>query len=94
MPPQFLSPVQSSTVDVTLSGAGIRVTLYGSQMGQSVQVPVIPQGDWTIDSGQFVYLGERPDGTPHVLTGNLTLRTGAGLNSRQTQPLSCQQTVL
>ena len=73
-----------STVDVTLSGAGIRVTLYGSQMGQSVQVPVIPQGDWTIDSGQFVYLGERPDGTPHVLTGNLTLRTGAGLELANT----------
>ena len=73
-----------STVDITLSGAGIRVTLFGSQMGQSVQVPVIPQGDWTIDSGQFVYLGERPDGTPHVLTGNLTILTGGGLEVSNT----------
>jgi len=70
---------QGSTVDVSLGGAGVRVTLYGSTMGQSVQVPVIPQGDWTITSGQTVYLGPRPDGSPHVLTGDLTLETGSGL---------------
>ena len=70
---------QGSTVDVSLGGAGVRVILYGGTMGQSVQVPVIPQGDWTITSGQFVYLGARPDGAPHVLSGVLTLETGSGL---------------
>ena len=70
---------QGSIVDVSLGGAGVRVTLYGGSMGQSVQVPVIPQGDWTITSGQVVYLGARPDGSPHVLTGDLTLETGSGL---------------
>ena len=68
-----------SSVDVTLAGAGVRVILYGSQMGQSVQVPVIPQGDWTISTGQFVFLGPRPDGLAHMMTGNLTVSTGAGL---------------
>ena len=70
---------QGSDVDVSLGGAGVRVTLYGSTMGQSVQVPVIPQGDWTITSGQTVYLGARPDGAPHVLSGDLTLETGSGI---------------
>ena len=68
-----------SSVDVTLAGAGVRVILFGSQMGQSVQVPVIPQGDWTISTGQFVFLGPRPDGSPHTMTGDLTLSTGSGL---------------
>ena len=62
-----------SVVDVTLEGAGARVTLFGGQGGQSVQVPVIPQGDWTISSGQDVVLGPRPDGQPHQLTGDLTI---------------------
>ena len=62
-----------SVVDVTLQGAGARVTLFGGQGGQSVQVPVIPQGDWTISSGQDVVLGPRPDGQPHQLTGDLTI---------------------
>lgn len=68
-----------SSVDVTLAGAGVRIILYGSQTGQSVQVPVIPQGDWTISTNQFVFLGPRPDGLPHTMTGDLTVSTGAGL---------------
>ena len=62
-----------SVVDATLEGAGTRVVLYGGQGGQSVQVPVIPQGDWTISSGQDVVLGPRPDGQPHQLSGDLTV---------------------
>ena len=75
---------QGSVVDVSLGGAGVRVTLYGATMGQSVQVPVIPQGDWTITSGQFVYLGARPDGSPHMIDGDLTLETGSGLQLAHT----------
>ncbi len=73
-----------SSVDVTLAGAGVRVILYGSQMGQSVQVPVIPQGDWVISTGQFVFLGPRPDGLPHTMSGDLTISTGAGLELSDT----------
>ncbi|MBH35106.1 MAG: hypothetical protein CMB74_06650 [Euryarchaeota archaeon] len=68
-----------SEVDVTLDGAGTRVTLYGGQTGQSVQVPVIPDGDWTISSGQDVVLGPRPDGQPHQLTGDLTVANNGAL---------------
>ena len=68
-----------SVVDATLQGAGVRVTLYGGQTGQSVQVPVIPQGDWTISSGQDVVLGPRPDGQPHQLSGDLTVANNGAL---------------
>ena len=68
-----------SVVDVTLEGAGTRVTLYGGQTGQSVQVPVIPDGDWTISSGQDVVLGPRPDGQPHQLAGDLTVANNGAL---------------
>ena len=73
-----------STVDVTLDGAGVRVQLYGGQTGQSVQVPVIPQGDWTIASGQEVVLGPRPDGQPHQLSGDLTIGNNAVLTLQGT----------
>lgn len=80
-----------SLVDVTLEGAGVRVVLYGGQTGQSVQVPVIPQGDWTINAGQDVVLGPRPDGQPHQLTGDLTISNNAVLTLQSTT-LSVPQT--
>ena len=73
-----------SVVDVTLEGAGTRVTLYGGQTGQSVQVPVIPDGDWTISSGQDVVLGPRPDGQPHQLSGDLTVANNGALTLMST----------
>ncbi len=69
-----------SEVDATLDGAGVRVVLYGGQGGQSVQVPVIPAGDWTISSGQDVVLGSRPDGQPHQLSGDLTVANNGALS--------------
>ena len=58
-----------SLVDVTLEGAGVRVMLYGGQNGQSVQVPVIPEGDWTISSGKMWF-------SVRVRTANRTNSTG------------------
>ena len=74
-----------SVVDATLDGAGVRTTLYGGQTGQSVQVPVIPQGDWTIASGQAVVLGPRPDGQAHQLSGDLTVANNGVLTLISTQ---------
>lgn len=68
-----------SVAEVTYLGAGVQTTLYGGQNGQSVQVPVIPAGDWTISSGQSVVLGPRPDGQAHLLGGDLTIQTNAQL---------------
>ena len=55
------------------------MVLYGGQTGQSVQVPVIPQGDWTVGSGQDVVLGPRPDGQPHQLSGDLVVSNNGRL---------------
>ena len=68
-----------SVAEVTYLGAGVQTTLYGGQNGQSVQVPVIPAGDWTISSGQSVVLGPRPDGQAHLIGGDLTIQTNAQL---------------
>ena len=68
-----------SVVDATLDGSGVRVILYGGQTGQSVQVPVIPQGDWTVGSGQDIVLGPRPDGQPHQLSGDLVVSNNGRL---------------
>lgn len=69
-----------SLVSVTLDGAGVRVTLTGGQLGQSVQIPVIPAGDWNIPSGQFIVLNPKVDGTSHMLSGDLTISNNAGLS--------------
>ena len=69
-----------SMVSVTLDGAGVKISLTGGQIGQSVQIPVIPSGDWTIPSGQFVVLNPKVDGTAHILTGDLTISNNAGLS--------------
>lgn len=68
-----------SLIDATYQGAGVRVVLTGGYIGQSVQVPIIPTGDWTIPSNKVVILGARPDGASHQLTGSLTISDGAQL---------------
>ncbi len=64
---------QGSIIEAILSGTGVTTTLIGGQSNQVVQIPVIPQGDWTIQAGQYVILGPRPDGQPHLVSGNLTI---------------------
>ncbi|MAJ01992.1 MAG: hypothetical protein CMA10_06285 [Euryarchaeota archaeon] len=73
-----------AVVDATYQGAGVRVVLTGGYMGQSVQVPVIPTGDWTIPSNKVVILGARPDGAPHQLTGSLTISDNSQLTLANT----------
>lgn len=74
----------SSTVDVTYLGTGLRVSLTGGQLGQSVQIPVIPSGTWVLQAGQNVLLGPRPDGQPHQLTGDLVVSENAHLVLKST----------
>jgi len=73
-----------SLIDATYQGAGVRVVLTGGYIGQSVQVPIIPAGDWTIPSSKVVILGPRPDGASHQLTGSLTISDGAQLTLMNT----------
>ena len=64
---------QGSIIEAIYSSTGVTQTLIGGLSNQVVQIPVIPQGDWTINSGQSVILGPRPDGLPHSILGNLEL---------------------
>jgi len=65
---------QGSIIEAIFSGTGVTQTLTGGQTNQVVQIPVIPQGDWTITTGQSVILGPRPDGQPHIISGNLIMQ--------------------
>ena len=68
-----------SMVDVLYQGAGVRAELVGNQAGQSVQIITVPQGDWNLPSSSTVVLGAKPDGTPHMLNGNLNFATNSQL---------------
>ena len=68
-----------SMVDVLYQGAGIRAELIGNQAGQSVQIITVPQGDWNLPSSSTIVLGAKPDGSPHVLNGNLNFATDSQL---------------
>lgn len=66
-------PLNSAGTEATITvlGAGLVATLYGGVSSQVIQVPVIPNGDWTIGQGQSITLGPTPDGQPHFVLGNL-----------------------
>ena len=64
---------EGTEVMITVLGAGLVATLYGGVSGQVIQVPVIPNGDWTIGQGQSITLGPTPNGQPHIVPGNLSL---------------------
>ena len=65
---------------VAISGsAGAQATLIGGVSNQELALPNIPEGDWTITSGNHVVLGPSMDGEGHLLSGNLTIETGASL---------------
>ena len=70
---------QGSIVEAIFSGTGVTQMLNGGQTSQVVQIPVIPQGDWTIAAGQSVILGPRPDGQPHHISGNLVMQGDSSL---------------
>lgn len=70
----------SGTLVVARSGGiGAQRSLQGGMTGGIIPVPVLPEGDWSIPADLAVVLGPKEDGTPHLLTGNLTLNTGAEL---------------
>lgn len=72
-----------SEVIASSGGAGAVVTLMGGVAGQSVQLPIIPAGDWVIASVDVI-LGATTDGSAHVLSGNLTITSGASLTLSDT----------
>ena len=70
-----------STVIATYGGIGVQSDLTGSSGAtHTIQVPIMPQGDWTITSGIDVVLGPTPDGAPHIAAGNITITNGASLH--------------
>jgi hypothetical protein len=69
-----------SKITATHSGVGALSTPLGVQGGaDTIQVPIMPQGDWTLAGGTVVVLGPTEDGTPHTAGGNITIPSNAQL---------------
>jgi hypothetical protein len=69
-----------SKITATYSGVGALSTPVGVQGGShTIQVPIMPQGDWALVGGTVVVLGPTEDGTPHIAGGNVTVPPNAQL---------------
>ena len=69
-----------SQITATFAGVGAISTPTGAQGGtHTIQVPIMPQGDWTLPAGSVVVLGPTEDGMPHSAGGNVTIPANANL---------------
>jgi len=68
-----------SQVSASYQGTGTAKTLTGGTNGQSLQIPLIPEGNWVISSGVVAVLSAKIDDTPHTLSGNITIQPTAML---------------
>lgn len=69
-----------SQITATFAGVGAISTPTGTEGGtHTIQVPIMPQGDWTLPAGTVVVLGPTEDGMPHSAGGNITIPANANL---------------
>ena len=69
-----------SQITATYAGVGALSTPTGVQGGShTIQVPIMPQGDWNLGAGSVVVLGPTEDGSPHMAGGNITIPSNAQL---------------
>jgi len=68
-----------SEVSASYQGTGTTKTLTGGSNGQTLQIPLIPEGNWVISTGVIAVLSSKADGTPHTLNGNITIHPTAML---------------
>ena len=68
---------QGSVVSASLFGTGTTKILFGAVTGQSIQIPVIPNGDWVIQAGETITLAASTG--QQLLNGNLIMHGDATL---------------
>ena len=69
-----------SKITATFAGVGAISNPVGIQGGShTMQVPIMPQGDWDLVAGTTVVLGPTEDGSPHQTGGNITIPANAEL---------------
>jgi len=86
-----------SQIVATYAGVGAISTPTGTQGGtHTIQVPIMPQSDWTLTAGTVVVLGPTEDGSPHQAGGDITIPANAKLvlqNTRLVLPTSAVLTI-
>ena len=71
---------EGSQITATYAGVGALSSPIGAQGGtHTIQVPIMPQGDWVLTGGTVVVLGPTEDGSPHMAGGNITIPSNAQL---------------
>ena len=74
-----------SQITATFSGIGALSRPSGVQGGtHTIQVPLMPQSDWTLAGGTIVVLGPTEDGSPHIAGGNITIPSNSQLRLQDT----------
>ena len=74
------APVSGTTVLAYFGGVGVATEVIGTEGGSAtIQVPIMPQGDWTISGTTTISLGSTEDGSPHMAGGNITVTGSATL---------------
>ena len=69
-----------SKIVATYAGVGAQSSPTGAQGGShTMQVPIMPQSDWTLTAGTVVVLGPTADGSPHMAGGNVIIPPNAQL---------------
>jgi len=69
-----------SQITATYAGVGAISSPTGVQGGtHTMQVPIMPLGDWALTAGSVVVLGPTEDGSPHSAGGNITIPANANL---------------
>ena len=75
-----------SQIIATYGGVGAISLATGVQGGShSIQVPIMPQGDWNLVAGSVVVLGPTEDNLPHMAGGNVTIPANAKLVLQDTE---------
>ena len=69
-----------SQITAIFSGIGALSNPNGVQGGtHTIQVPLMPQSDWTLAGGTIAVLGPTEDGSPHIAGGNITIPSNSQL---------------
>ena len=84
-----------SQITATFAGVGAISSPTGVQGGtHTIQVPIMPQGDWILPAGSVVVLGPTEDGMPHSAGGNITIPANANLILQDTKLMIPQNATL
>jgi LPXTG-motif cell wall-anchored protein len=78
----------ADTIEASVNGVGTIMSVTGFDgASYTIEIPLLPDGDWIIGNGDEIVLHPRNDGTPHLAGGNITINAGGSLTLHSTLQL-------